>query len=102
MSRLLPEGNRPCKLAALHHSFVSTPCTVHQHIKLAGLDLLKCSRSLVVLGMVATDSDNIGGEIRRVDAAACREYFESSICQGDGDATSDTPACTGNECGLHA
>src|SRR5262245_25323334 len=52
--------------------------------------------------MVASDSDNIGWKIGRFDAAAGGEYFESSVCQADGDATADTPACAGNECGLHA
>src|SRR5512144_963955 len=101
MSRLLPEGDRPCKFAVLHHVLVSAPSTVHEYVKPAVLELRKCGGSFMVLCMVATDSNNAGRQICFFNAPSGSEYFESTSSQTDRDTAANTSAGTGNESCFH-
>src|SRR5262245_60379035 len=101
MGRLLPKGTCPGKLTVLHHSLVSTPRTIHEHIQRVVLDSREHFSGVVVLRMVATDSNNAGWKVCSLDAPTCADHCEAGLGQAYSNTTAHTSAGASNNCSLH-
>jgi hypothetical protein len=107
MCGLLPEGERPRELAALHHSLVPAPRVVDDDVE--NWRSLRHARKggggLFVVGVIAAKAGNPGRQIPwrdRLDRPAGREYAVTGVVQRRGDALTDATARTSYESDRHS
>src|SRR5262249_14289362 len=94
MRGLLPEGEAPGELDALHHALVTAPRVVDDDVD-GGRRLRNARKrrsSLTVVGVIAAETRYTGRQVRGVDRAAGREHLIAGIVQRDRNAFADATA----------
>src|SRR5262245_57209043 len=61
----------------------------------------ECACDVVVVGVIAGNADDCGGEVCGRDTSSGRDHAIAGRRQSDRDATADTAACTGDESSFH-